>query len=412
MVDGPPKGWILREHPAFSETDLPLHWKEMIRILERFCRSKAYCRATTAQIAEKAHLTERYVALTLARMEAAGVILRVMDESTAKSVRLGIVLRVRTDPERPVGDTSEALKQFVDELLKEVVDEATHQPRRALSTAPYRALFEAPYTPFRALSTAPCYRGIKESLSFEEDPKDGKPSDSRRRLEDTPARPLSPPEPVVLPPPPPAAPPKPAVVSPALPTASTPADELTPSQREWLDALDSDRRARFDGLNPRMQAYLLEGFRHGIDRIAVANAEAAIGRPPLPPPPGPTASPRTLLEALAGRYGASQAPVATRALMTLLGDREESWGPIYQLCLSVASGSRPLASLLDPLERTLAAMEGGKEFRRGAGAYWMASVQNWDREQGGGKKDRSPGTLDQKFPGDRRSKARPMDHCT
>ena len=52
---------------------------------------------------------------------------------------------------------------------------------------------------------------------------------------------------------------------------------LTDGQRAFLDGLDPDRRAKFDGLNPQRRAFLLLGFRHGPDRVAVMEVEKTIG---------------------------------------------------------------------------------------------------------------------------------------
>lgn len=174
--------------------------------------------------------------------------------------------------------------------------------------------------------------------------------------------------------------------------------ELTAHQRAWLDGLAPDRRERFDDLSPGCRRQLLEGFRHGADRIALAEAETALGKPPPQPPPRDEASLREVLESLRGPYGPSMVPRAARAVMTVLGDREQSWGPVHQLVSEAAAGVRPIESVLVPLEKVLAAEAAGKVWGNAA-AVWMKSVENYDRERlGRARKKPAVGCALDKYP--------------
>lgn len=383
----------------------------MLDTLERFAKSKPYCRPTNEQIADMAGLTPRYVGLVLQRMEAEGIILRVMDETSRKTLRLGVILRVRLDDSLPVADTPELVSQAAEALRGEPLPTPTHQQRRALFEAPSGRYSKRPVGRY---SKRPL-NSIDESCR-EENSEETKEADLRPRLQE-PATPPAPRDSAA--PPAPAAPcPAPVAtprVAPRVGGEPSPAPaELTPAQTGWLASLPEDRRRRFGELSESRRRQLLEGFRFGADRVAIAEAERTLGMSAPPPPPRLDTSPQELVQALAGRYGPSLAPQAARAVMTVLGDSERSWGPVHQLMTEVASGVRPVANVLDPLRKTLAEMAKGKQFLKGAAAYFMAGVRNWDRERGPeARKEPAFGCTVQSSPEGRpRPAVRPMGNCT
>jgi hypothetical protein len=89
-------------------------------------------------------------------------------------------------------------------------------------------------------------------------------------------------------------------VRPGEPSADVAAEGLTPGQRDFLEGLDADRRARFDQLGPGRRSQLLAGFRFGPDRIAEEEALRSLSRPAPTLPPIPPSSTREMIERLPG----------------------------------------------------------------------------------------------------------------
>lgn len=100
--------------------------------------------------------------------------------------------------------------------------------------------------------------------------------------------------------------------------------------------------------------------------------------------PGPDAPTPELIRTLAevGPWqGRSVALWCVQALVhDLADDKPVSRRRYEKLCLEVARGVRPAASLLAPYAGTMERLRRGDVKLPRAGRYFNASVQNWDRE--------------------------------
>src|SRR3954470_19437882 len=99
------RGWVVRI-PAETKVSSfkPSHFA-MLFVLESLCRGKSYTWASNATLARMSGLGPRQVQNILREMEAARIIYRLAAEpGRPGSLRAGIFLHRRLDPDRPVED--------------------------------------------------------------------------------------------------------------------------------------------------------------------------------------------------------------------------------------------------------------------------------------------------------------------
>jgi hypothetical protein len=142
-------------------------------------------------------------------------------------------------------------------------------------------------------------------------------------------------------------------VHPGKPSADAAAEGLTQGQRDFLEGLDDDRRARFDQLGPGRRSQILEGFRFGPDRIAEGEAYRSLSAPPpasIPPP----ASTREMIERLPGGDPAL-VPSAAEALCRDFGDARDRqlWPALRSLTEQVWRRELPAEDVVDAYRQAM-----------------------------------------------------------
>jgi len=113
----PRKPWTVRTPARAADALRPVRHKLLV-ILEAECRNRPYCLADNKHLARRYGCCERRMQVLLREAEADQDLVRVRSESR-KDVRLGIVLRRRIDPERPVADTPSLLRLAIARVQEE-----------------------------------------------------------------------------------------------------------------------------------------------------------------------------------------------------------------------------------------------------------------------------------------------------
>jgi hypothetical protein len=155
------------------------------------------------------------------------------------------------------------------------------------------------------------------------------------------------------------------------PSGEIAAEGLTPGQRDFLDGLDADRRARFEQLGSGRRSQLLAGFRFGPDRVAEQEARRSLSGPPPALPPVPPGSTREMIERLPGGDPALVPSAAESLCLDFGGQRDRQlWPALRRLAEQVWRGEVPAEDVLEAYRQ---AMGPGARVR---GAVFTKALRN------------------------------------
>jgi AraC-like DNA-binding protein len=135
--------WVIRSREDFFDARVnPIknHHLRMLLILEALCGVDCFCFHASQEIAARYGCNRRQLQTIFRQMEEVKLILRVFGDDEDDPDRVGIVLRKRSDPDRSVADTPEALAEAVAALKNRRLPGGSKlpsdPPREASSSAP------------------------------------------------------------------------------------------------------------------------------------------------------------------------------------------------------------------------------------------------------------------------------------
>jgi hypothetical protein len=148
-VRGPAERWRVRASMDFLDPRTcprrpdgrPISYRQRVvmELLDGLCRDRCYCWPGNELLGRLFGCGVRWVQRSLRELERDGLIHCVMDDSTVKRVRLGIILRVRADPSSPVADTAHALTEAVSVLRRDRDRPARNGPPQGGQNGPPEA---------------------------------------------------------------------------------------------------------------------------------------------------------------------------------------------------------------------------------------------------------------------------------